>query len=206
MAYKAGLEQWSLAVKAYEEQNYEEALNIFTDMGGGSKIQYNIGNIYSLLGDNDLAIASFTASIQLDNYFAIGYFARGISNFEIGDLESAFEDFNNALLYLRGNLFIDYFQLGMDFKLYSCEVLYNRAICYFKMNQPAEAMNDLLAAFNDKNEDKHALIAHALEVAGKGCDLFAVPTGTIFRPCESMVRNTKKIDYLGQAKLIAANN
>jgi hypothetical protein len=67
-------------------------------------------------------------------------------------------------------------------------------------------MNDLLAAFNDKNEDKHTLIAHALEVAGKGCDLFAVPTGTIFRPCESMVRNTKKIDYLGQAKLIAANN
>jgi hypothetical protein len=66
MAYKAGLEQWSLAVKAYEEQNYEEALNIFTDMGGGSKIQYNIGNIYSLLGDNDLAV-----SIQL--YCALNF-------------------------------------------------------------------------------------------------------------------------------------
>ena len=36
--------------------------------------------------------------------------------------EKAKEDFNTAMKNLRGNLLIDYKQLGLTYKLYSCEV------------------------------------------------------------------------------------
>ncbi|KAI0219010.1 hypothetical protein L0F63_002783 [Massospora cicadina] len=175
-------------------------------MGSTAKIHFNIGMIYVILGNYDLAISSFTAAVDLDNYLAIGYFARALANIEIKDYEAAFEDFNDTLLYLRGNQFIDYFQLGLDFKLYSCEVLYNRGLCYFRLGSDAEGMNDLLAAFKEKQQPHHERIARALEEKGKDLPFFKLPEGCLFRPCESMVKNTKKIDYLGQAKVIAASS
>ena len=36
--------------------------------------------------------------------------------------DAALEDFETALRNLRGNLLIDYKQLGLQYKLYSCEV------------------------------------------------------------------------------------
>lgn len=71
---------------------------------------------------------------------AIGYFQRGclellkkqyvISTPLILILESnwrydkALADFDQALKNLRGNLLIDYKQLGLIYKMYSCEVKY----------------------------------------------------------------------------------
>ncbi|KAJ9050199.1 hypothetical protein DSO57_1016530 [Entomophthora muscae] len=205
MAFKAGLEQWNLAVQTYESRDFHNSLAIFSDMGGTAKIHFNIGMIYSILGNYHLAISSFSAAIELDNYLAIAYFARALANIEVKDFKSAFEDFNDTLLYLRGNQSIDYLQLGLDFKLYSCEVLYNRGLCYFRLGSDAEGMNDCLAAIKEKKLPQHERISRALEDKGKNFDLYQLPEGCLFRPCESMVKNTKKIDYLGQAKVIAAS-
>ena len=45
--------------------------------------------------------------------------------------------------YLRGNALIDYTQLGMPFRLYYCEVLYNRAICGKALNFVEDATEDV---------------------------------------------------------------
>lgn len=206
MSFKAGLEQWNLAAQTFESEDYHNALLIFTNMGGTAKIHFNIGMIYIILENYDLAISSFTAAIDLDNYMAIAYFARALANFEIKDHVAAFEDFNDTLLYLRGNQSIDYLQLGLDFKLYSCEVLFNRGVCYFKLGSDAEGMNDLLAAANEKQLPHHERISRGIDDKSQPFELFVLPPGCLFRPCESMVKNTKKIDYLGQAKVIAASS
>lgn len=205
MSFKAGIEQWNLAVQTYEAKDYHNALLIFTELGGTAKIHFNIGIIYGRLGQFDLAISSFTASVQLDNYLAVAYFARALANIELKDYEAAFEDFNDTILYLRGNQFIDYLQLGLDFKLYSCEVLYNRSLCYFKLGSAAEGMNDLLAAIKEKKVPEHDRINRAVDDKGKTFELFRLPVDCLFRPGEGMIKNSKKVDYLGQAKVIAAS-
>ena len=61
------------------------------------------------------------------------YFQCGVSNFLLGRYEFAFKDFEEALLYLRGNQAINYEQLGLQFRLYSAEVLFNKGLCHIYM-------------------------------------------------------------------------
>ena len=66
-------------------------------------------------------VECYQRATQLDQYLAVAYFQEGVSNFLVGDFEEALANFNDTLLYLRGNTYIDYEQLGLKFKLYSCE-------------------------------------------------------------------------------------
>lgn len=59
----------------------------------------------------------------------IRYFQCGVSNFLLGKYEDAFRNFDDALLYLRGNQAINYEQLGLQFRLYSAEVMFNKGLC-----------------------------------------------------------------------------
>ena len=61
------------------------------------------------------------------------YFQCGVSNFLLTRYDAAYNDFSSALLYLRGNQFINYEQLGLKFKLYSAEVLFNRGLTQIYM-------------------------------------------------------------------------
>lgn len=56
-----------------------------------------------------------------------------MSSFLLGRFEDAVADFEHAHLYLRGNLTIDYNQLGLKFRLYSCEVLFNKGLALIYM-------------------------------------------------------------------------
>jgi len=85
----------------------------------------------------------YLRAIKLDNYLAVAYFQQGVSNFLMGDFEEALANFNDTLLYLRGNNNIDYEQLGLKFKLFACEVLFNRGLCYIYLSQLDQGMQDL---------------------------------------------------------------
>lgn len=73
------------------------------------------------------------------------YFQCGVSNFLLGRFGMALKDFEEAFLYLRGNqnmwvilhsrmyfvlisILSNYEQLGLKFKLYSAEVLFNQYV------------------------------------------------------------------------------
>lgn len=100
--------------------------------------------------------------MRLDQYLAVAYFQQGVSNFLMGDFEEALANFNDTLLYLRGNNNIDYEQLGLKFKLYSCEVLFNRGLCYIYLQQRDAGLQDLSFAAKEKVVPDHDVIDEAI--------------------------------------------
>jgi tetratricopeptide (TPR) repeat protein len=118
-AQQAELETWAAALKAYDEEDFEKSLELFNVRVGphhtahvahlpqgiadSSKILTNMGLIYATLGEHEAAVESFNAATSLDQYLAVGYFQCGVSNFLLARYELALKDFEEALLYLRGN-------------------------------------------------------------------------------------------------------
>lgn len=117
----------------------------------------------------------FNEATKLDQYLAVAYFQEGVSNFLLGEYEEALGNFNDALLvwrntrrtligkYLRGNLCINYEQLGLKFRLYSCEVLFNRGLSYIYVNDTEQGMQDLNYALKEKQTEEHNVIAEAIQ-------------------------------------------
>ena len=80
-----------------------------------------MGLIYATIGEHETAVERFVAATGLDNYLAVAlvpppilshhasssthfsYFQCGVSNFLLGRYDLASKDFEEALLYLRGN-------------------------------------------------------------------------------------------------------
>lgn len=110
---------------------------------------------------------AYQRAVRLDVYFAVAYFQQGVSNFLLGDFEEALANFNDALLYLRGNTLIDYDQLGLKFRLYSCEVLFNRGLCYIYLEQFDGGMQDFMYAVKEKQVDDHNVIDEAIADRGE---------------------------------------
>lgn len=71
MSLKAELETWAAALKAYDENDYERSIRLFSDIADSSKILTNIGLIYATLGEHEAAVEHFTAATQLDQYLAV---------------------------------------------------------------------------------------------------------------------------------------
>lgn len=104
----------------------------------------------------------YQRAISLDQYLAVAYFQQGVSNFLLGDFEESLANFNDTLLYLRGNNMIDYSQLGLNFKLYSCEALFNRGLCYIYLKEKDAGMKDLSFAVKEKVVEDHNVIDEAI--------------------------------------------
>lgn len=146
----------------------------------------------------------YQRAVGCDQYLAIAYFQEGVSNFLLGDFEEALANFNDTLLYLRGNTSIDYDQLGLKFRLFSCEVLFNRGLCYIYLHQSGPGLQDLEFASKEKVTPDHDVINDAIRERAEGYTVFSIPVGVVYRPNEAKVKNLKAKDYLGKAKLIAA--
>lgn len=104
----------------------------------------------------------YDRAVTLDRYLAVAYFQRGVSNFLQEKFEDALTDFNNTLTYMRGNKWIDYDQLGLKHKLWSCEARFNRGLCYFYLQDMGIGMHDLVAACREKGSPTHDVIDEAI--------------------------------------------
>lgn len=123
---------------------------------------YVQGQGFENVGADFGQVECYQRCIQLDKYLAVAYFQQGVSNFLIGDFEEALANFNDTLLYLRGNTYIDYEQLGLKFRLYSCEVLFNRGLCYIYLQQNEAGMKDFEFAVKEKVTPDHEVIDEAI--------------------------------------------
>ncbi|KAJ1966435.1 hypothetical protein GGI12_000079 [Dipsacomyces acuminosporus] len=206
MALKAELEQWHQAVEYFDVQNYNAALDLIKPRGiaDSAKIHFNIGLILGRKGDHSGAIDAYTTALSLDKYLVVAYFQRGVARMVLQQNKEALNDFNDALTYLRDNDCIDYSQIGLEYKVYTCEVLYNRALCYFCLGNEKGAHSDLEQAGTRASEERHSWIKKALSSSGMDCPLYCVPRGVIYRPSASKLKSSKKIDFLGSAKVIAS--
>lgn len=204
MSLKQEIETWVAALAAYDHNEFDSALKCFEQISDTSKILFNCGVIHATLGEHGRAVECYQRAVQLDQYLAIAYFQQGVSNFLMGDFEEALANFNDTLLYLRGNNNIDYEQLGLKFKLYSCEVLFNRGLCYIYLQQKDVGMQDLIFATREKMVPDHDVIDEAIREQAEGYTVFSIPVGVVYRPNEAKVKNLKAKDYLGRARLVAA--
>ncbi|KAH9889550.1 hypothetical protein C8Q73DRAFT_708050 [Cubamyces lactineus] len=206
MSLKAELETWAAALQAYDAEDFEKSLELFSQIADSSKILTNIGLIYATLGEHEAAVEQFTAATELDQYLAVAYFQCGVSNFLLTRYDAAYNDFSSALLYLRGNQFINYEQLGLKFKLYSAEVLFNRGLTQIYMGNMQEGLADMEDARREKATEEHSVIDDAIQDRGEGYTVFSIPVGVLYRPAQKKLEGSKTRDYLGKAKLIAAES
>lgn len=206
MSLKQEIETWVAALARYDNNEFDEALKEFESVSDTSKILFNMGVIHATLGEHEKAVECYQRAIRLDQYLAVAYFQQGVSNFLLGDFEEALANFNDTLLYLRGNTMIDYAQLGLLFKLYSCEVLFNRGLCYIYLQQKDAGLQDLQFAVKEKVVEDHNVIDEAIREEAEGYTVFSIPVGVVYRPNDAKVRNLKTKDYLGKARLVAASD
>ncbi|KAH9942235.1 uncharacterized protein BXZ73DRAFT_87886 [Epithele typhae] len=206
MSLKAELEAWASALQAYDAEDFEKSLELFSTIADSSKILTNIGLIYATLGEHEAAVEQFVAATELDQYLAVAYFQCGVSNFLLQRYDTAFNDFSSALLYLRGNQFINYEQLGLKFKLYSAEVLFNRGLTHIYIGNPQDGLADMEDARREKATEEHNVIDDAIQDRGDGYTVFSIPVGVLYRPAQKKIDNSKARDFLGKAKLVAAES
>ncbi|RKF58411.1 putative nadph oxidase regulator [Erysiphe neolycopersici] len=206
MSLKQEIQTWVEALTFYDKNQFEEAYNTFNSIMDTSKILFNCGVIQATLGEHEKAVELFQKAVSLDQYLAVAYFQQGVSNFLLGDFEEAMANFNDTLLYLRGNNMIDYSQLGLNFKLYSCEALFNRGLCYMYLGEKEAGLQDFSFAVKEKAVEDHNVIDDAIAEEAEGYTVFSIPVGVIYRPNQSKVKNLKTKDYLGKARLIAASD
>ncbi|KIK09857.1 hypothetical protein K443DRAFT_671168 [Laccaria amethystina LaAM-08-1] len=206
MSLKAELETWAAALKAYDEEDFEKSLDLFARIADSSKILTNIGLIYATLGEHEAAVERFIEATTLDQYLAVAYFQCGVSNFLLARYELAYKDFEEALLYLRGNQAINYEQLGLKFRLFSAEVLFNKGLVQIYMGRTQEGLADMEEAKRDKATDEHNVIDDAIQERGEGYTVFSIPVGVLYRPSEKKLKNSMQKDYMGKAKLVAASD
>jgi hypothetical protein len=206
MSLKAELETWASALQAYDEENFERALELFTRIADSSKILCNMGLIYATMGEHEAAVERFIDATNLDQYLAVAYFQCGVSHFLLGCYDLAYKDFDEALLYLRGNQAINYEQLGLQFRLYSAEVLFNKGLSLIYMGRIQQGLADMEEARKEKATEEHNVIDDAISERGEGYTVFSIPVGILYRPSERKLKNSVTKDYLGKAILVAATD
>ncbi|XP_064310469.1 neutrophil cytosol factor 2 isoform X1 [Phalacrocorax carbo] len=198
---------WQEGVCAADGKEWRAALAAFTAVQNPSaKICFNIGCVHLVLGKLAEAEEAFTRSISCDKHLAVAYFQRGTVSYQRQNHEKAIKDFKEALAQLRGNQLIDYKILGLRYRLFACEILYNVALVYATMEDWKKAEEHLTLAMSMKSEPQHNKIDRAMEaiLKQKLCELVAIPVGKLFRPNEKQVAQLEKKDYLGKAMVVAS--
>ncbi|KAG9311977.1 hypothetical protein JVU11DRAFT_7247 [Chiua virens] len=222
LSLKAELETWVSALKAYDEQDFEQALQSFSLMADSSKILTNMGLIYATIGDHETAVEHFIAATNLDSYLAIAHFQCGVSNFLLERYDLALLNFEDAYLFLRGNeaMYVpipsfctrpdrhpsNYEQIGLKFTLFCAEILFNKGLAELSLGYAQEGMTDMQEASRQKVTEEHNVIDEAIRERGQGYTVFSIPVGVLYRPSENKIKNSKSKDYLGKAKLVAASD
>ncbi|NWW71403.1 NCF2 factor, partial [Climacteris rufus] len=198
---------WQEGVCAADRKEWSAALDAFTAVQNPpAKICFNIGCIHLVLGKLAEAEEAFTRSIDCDKHLAVAYFQRGTVFYRRQNHGKAIEDFKEALAQLRGNQLIDYKILGLHYRLFACEILYNIALVYATTENWKNAEEHLTLAMSMKSEPQHNKINRAMEaiLKQKLCELVAIPGGKLFRPNEKQVAQLEKKDYLGKAMVVAS--
>ncbi|KAK4687459.1 hypothetical protein P7C73_g2653, partial [Tremellales sp. Uapishka_1] len=206
MSLKAELETWAAALKAYDAEDFNAALDEFERIADSSKIHWNIGIILATLGEHEQAVERFYTATGLDQYFTVAYQQAGVSNFMLGKYEAAHKDFEEALLYMRGNQTVNYEQLGLSFRLYSAEILFNVGLTKIYMGQMDAGLQDLREAQGQKQTPDHGVIDDAIRDQGRDYNVFSVPVGMLFKPSANKLKNLATRDYMGKAILVAASD
>lgn len=124
------------------------------------------------------------------------HFQCGVSNFLIARYDLALLNFEDAFLYLRGNeamsvlmrssLFLDSFsrsnyeQIGLKFKLFSAEILFNKGLTQLNLGHTEQGLADMREASRQMATDEHGVIGEAIRDRGEGYTVFSIVRSLVF--------------------------
>ncbi|GAM27097.1 hypothetical protein SAMD00019534_102720 [Acytostelium subglobosum LB1] len=74
------------------------------------------------------AIGHFILATRYDPFLAIGYFMRGVCHYILGNNNHSIVDYDESISRLRGHEFIDYSQIGLNYRLLLTEILFNKSL------------------------------------------------------------------------------
>ncbi|XP_067262895.1 NADPH oxidase activator 1 [Chanodichthys erythropterus] len=207
MLYIELIRLWDEAVRAIDTRDWQGALtklNQITDHN--CRTMFVVASTHIALGQVDLAIKALDHVIAKDSCLAVGFFQRSAVHMMANRLEEALSDCILAQKYMRENPVIDYKQLGLRYKMYSWQVLYNAAAVYSRLQQWDKARDILMAASEERGAGRSNLIDTALEAIYRRevLEPLLVPEGEVFRPRKQEVDQLKPRDFLGEAKVITS--
>ncbi|XP_050011148.1 NADPH oxidase activator 1 isoform X3 [Alexandromys fortis] len=155
---------WHQGVLAVASEDWDRALCLFSDVQEPrAKMYFNMGCVSLMAGDPKAALRAFDQAVTKDPCMAVGFFQRGVANFQLERFQEAVSDFQLALAQLRGNAAIDYTQLGLYFKLHAWEVLYNTASAQCQAGLWTKAADTLEEAISKRPEGAQDILDTALD-------------------------------------------
>ncbi|KAJ3046065.1 hypothetical protein HDV00_003815 [Rhizophlyctis rosea] len=208
MALKAEVSVWAEALDAFDQQDFRSARYTFTQIATSAKIHFNIAQAFFNEERPHDAISALTRAIGCDGFLAVAYFQRGAALYNLNNLEDSIVDLDAALIRFRGNPYIDYTQLGLNYKLYACEVHFNRGLAWAAVGDWYRARQDLETAMREKPDDEEfRIMDEAIKLGDRAPEFlppFEVPRDLVYRPPDGKMKNSQKKDFLGTAKVVAS--
>ncbi|XP_022357512.1 NADPH oxidase activator 1 isoform X5 [Enhydra lutris kenyoni] len=198
---------WHRGVQAVARGDWGCALRLFSgDPEPPARMCFNVGCVHLLAGDPEAALRALDQAVTKDACLAVGFFQRGVANFQLERFQEALTDFQLALAQLRGNTTIDYTQLGLRFKLKAWEVLFNVGAAQCRLGLWAEATRSLEEALSKGPEGAGDDLHAALGQLQKQVPLQPrqVPRGEVFRPHRRHLEHLEPVDFLGKAKVVSS--
>ncbi|XP_070934787.1 NADPH oxidase activator 1 isoform X2 [Macaca nemestrina] len=198
---------WHLGAQAVDRGDWARALHLFSGVPAPpARLCFNAGCVHLLAGDAEAALRAFDQAVTKDTCMAVGFFQRGVANFQLARFQEALSDFRLALAQLRGHPAIDYTQLGLRFKLQAWEVLYNVASAQCQLGLWTEAAGSLREAMSKWPEGSLNGLDSALDQLQRRGSLppRQVPRGEVFRPHRRHLEHLEPVDFLGKAKVVAS--
>ncbi|KAK3539232.1 hypothetical protein QTP86_031635 [Hemibagrus guttatus] len=141
MLYTELIRLWDEAVRAVENRDWDGALaNLLQISDPTSRTLFVTASVHLALGQLEEAIKALDQVVAKDERLAVGFFQRAAE---------ALGDCIWAQKHMRANAVIDYKQLGLRYRLYSWQVLYNAAAVHCRLNQWNKATEILQAALQE---------------------------------------------------------
>ncbi|KAJ6468247.1 hypothetical protein C8R45DRAFT_1018028 [Mycena sanguinolenta] len=206
MSLKDELKLWQDARNGINDGDYKKTLRCFSRMPPSATISTNMGLLHAAMGDHEKALRRFTDATERDSYLTISYFQRGVSHFLLERYRPAGRDFKRAWLSLRGNEEINYEQLGLNFRLFASEVLFNLGLSRIRLGCMDKGMSYLEKAKRLTMIEDHDLIEDVISQKGEGFTVFSIAPGVLYWPSEMRLKSIHRKDFIGKATLIAATD
>ncbi|KAH6567173.1 hypothetical protein BASA50_009599 [Batrachochytrium salamandrivorans] len=206
MSTKEELQLWIEGAAAYRKGDLEGALTHFEPILSLSKVAFNAGMIYSHFNDHVSADNMYSAALASDPFLAVAFLQKAYAYFMLEDYSRAERCYNKLFELLLDNDYIDYAQLGLKYRLYRCEVHFNKAMCAYMVGDDARGVQGVAAAQKcARSQDHQAIIATAARSGVSDITLFTVPYEAIFEVSESKRKNLVRRSFLKDAKVVVSS-
>ncbi|KAK7933253.1 hypothetical protein WMY93_004149 [Mugilogobius chulae] len=165
MLYTEFLQLWASSVQKVDSQDWQGSLSVLEQITEPTaRTLFNMASAHLALGRPDLALHALDLALVKDEHLTVGFFQRSTVMMLMDRLEEALSDCIWAQKHMRGNTVIDYKQLGLRFKLYSWQVLYNAAAVYTRMGHWDQAMEVLETVSKERTGGKGPNIERAMDM------------------------------------------